>query len=326
MKVEIKDITFSLGEIRENNESLKKDNPDWVIDEIVKKTGVNQRRLSKPGETAVDLAFKAGAELLEKIDDVSSIDGLIFVTQSPDYFLPASACLLQDKLGLRKDSYAVDVNQGCSGYIYGLAHAGALIEVGLLSSVLLLTADTYSRYISKNDRTCRPLFSDGASATLLIPSDEEKIGDFIFGTDGGGAKNLIVEDGAMRSICNDERSSDAPLLFMNGANVFMFTLENVPKGINAILDKSGLKIEDIDLIVPHQASKFVLDNLVRKMEIEETKLYRNYEDKGNTVSSTIPIALSQARDEGRIKKDNLVLAIAFGVGYSWAGCLIKVSA
>lgn len=325
MKVAIKSITYSLGSISENNDCLKKDNPDWDIDAIVAKTGVEKRYLSKDGETAVDLAIKAGNKLLEKLEDISLIDGVVFVTQSPDYFLPSSCCIIQEKLGLRTDTYAVDLNQGCSGYIYGLAHAGSLIESGLLNNVLLLTADTYSRYISKTDRSSRPLFSDGASASLITWSDDDSVSDFIFGTDGSGANNLIVESGAMRDICSPNHQDMPPELKMNGANIFMFTLEQVPKGISAILAKSGLGLDQIDLIVPHQASKLVLDNLVRKLGIKEEKLYRNYEDKGNTVSSTIPIAMSQARDEGRIKEGSLVLAIAFGVGYSWAGCLIKVA-
>src|SRR5665647_646313 len=184
MKIKISAISYHLPETIEGVDTLQRDNPDWDMPKILEKTGIHNRVLSARGETAVDLAFEAGKKLFRNIPRREEIDLLILVTQSPDYVLPTSACILQDWLGLSKNCMAFDVNLGCSGFVYALSIVGGLIESGVASKGLILCADTYSKYIGKNDRTCRPLFSDGAAAILVEGSDADCNGPFEFGTDG----------------------------------------------------------------------------------------------------------------------------------------------
>jgi len=270
MKVKIKAIEYYLPDKVEDNKDLLADNPEWDITKISEKTGILARHVAKENECASDLGIKAAQKLLEKTGiDKKKLKALIFCTQSPDYFLPTTACLVQDKLGLDTSLAAFDINLGCSGYIYGLLLGSSLIESGLYSSVLLVCADTYTKYISKTDRTCRPVFADAASATLLVESDgEERIGPFVLGSDGKGAKNLIVSGGSCRN------PDTEPVIKMKGAELFMFTMSQVPKSINELLSKTGKKIEDIDHFFFHQASKIVLDNIARRLSIPENKIFR----------------------------------------------------
>jgi len=243
------------------------------------------------------------------------------VTQSPDYVLPTSACILQDRLGLSKKCMAFDINLGCSGFIYALSIVGSLIESGVAKKGLILCSDTYTKYIDKSDRTCRPIFSDGASATLLVGSDIDKVGPFVLGTDGSGYEKLIVKEGGAREPHISSNSYHGTLE-MRGADVFLFTLNSVPTCMNELLDKSKLDIEDIDLFVFHQASKLVLENLIRAMSLDEDKVFINLRDTGNTVSASIPIALKDAETKGRLRNGDTVMLIGFGVGLSWGATLI----
>ena len=321
MKVKIDSNAYYLPEKKENNESLKLDNPDWDMLKISDKTGVFTRSIASTHQTAVDLAFAAGSKLLEGLSCKEDIDLVVLVTQSPDYVLPTSACILQDQLGLSKKCMAFDINLGCSGFIYALSVVGSLIESGVAKKGLILCSDTYTKYIDKSDRTCRPIFSDGASATLLVGSDIDKVGPFVLGTDGSGYDKLIVKEGGAREphISNNSRYGT---LNMRGADVFLFTLNSVPICMNELLDKSKLNIEDIDLFVFHQASQLVLENLIRAMSLDENKVFINLKDTGNTVSASIPIALKDAETQGRLKSGDTVMLIGFGVGLSWGATLI----
>jgi 3-oxoacyl-[acyl-carrier-protein] synthase-3 len=216
---------------------------------------------------------------------------------------------------------AFDINLGCSGFVYALSVAGSLIESGAATKGLILCSDTYTKYIDKNDRTCRPLFSDGASATLLVGSNLDDIGPFVFGTDGSGYKNIIVREGGARE-SNISVDSCHGSLEMHGADVFLFTLSTVPASINELLDKAKLVIEDIDLFVFHQASKLVLENIIRVMLLDEDKVFINLENVGNTVSASIPIALKDAETQGKLRNGDKVVLVGFGVGLSWGATLI----
>jgi 3-oxoacyl-[acyl-carrier-protein] synthase-3 len=271
------------------------------------------------GETAVDMAVKAAEKLFAGGMEKDSIDCVILVTQSPDYVLPTSACLIQQRLGLPLNCLGFDVNQGCSGFVVGLVLASSLIEAKTVKNVLLICSETYTKYITADDRTSRPIFSDGAAAVLVRPSDDDDIGPFDFGMDGDGAENLIVKNrGARISPERDQRS-----LFMNGSEVFMFTLNMVPKSVTNLLNKAKKEIKDIDLFIFHQASLLVLSNIQRRLGIPDNKFFTNLSDVGNTVSATIPIALKQAIEAGVVKNGQTLLFSGFGVGYSWASCLIK---
>ena len=320
MKAKITGIETYLPENFENIESLSVDNPDWEVDKILLKTGIKKRWIADKNETSLDLATKAALKLLKKFDS-KKIDTLILVTQTPDYFLPASACILQDRIGLSKNTKCFDVNQGCSGYIYGLSIASSYIESNMSENVLLVCAETYSKFINSNDRTNRPIFSDGASATLVTKSKENDIRSFIFGTDGSGSESLIVKEGAAKS--NFKTTTKKPELFMNGASVFLFTLSVIPGHIKSLLDLEKINKNDVSMFFFHQASKLVIDNLIKKIDLDKNKTFCNFELKGNTVSSTIPIALEEANLQNKIKKNDLLVLSGFGVGLSWGSCIIK---
>jgi 3-oxoacyl-[acyl-carrier-protein] synthase III len=321
MKVKINAISYHLPETVEGIETLQHDNPDWDMRKILDKTGIKNRHISSPGETAVDLAFTAAKKLIESSAESDGIDLLILVTQSPDYVLPTSACILQDRLGLPKNCMAFDINLGCSGFIYALSIAGSLIESGVATKGIILCADTYTKYIGKNDRTCRPLFSDGASATLVESSEVDCIGPFELGTDGSGYDRLIVKHSGARV----EEQSETASLVMYGSDVFLFTMRVVPTCIKNLLKNAELKLENIDLFIFHQASKLVIENLIRTMSLDKNKVFTNFENIGNTVSASIPIAIKDADTQGRLKEGDNVMLVGFGVGLSWGATLLRWS-
>ena len=322
MKVKISANAYYLPETLENIETLQNDNPDWDMPKILGKTGIRSRFISNKGQTAVDMAYEAAKKLFQDKDNYESIDLLVLVTQSPDYVLPTSACILQDRLGLSKQCMAFDVNLGCSGFVYALSIVASLIEAGVANKGLILCADTYSKYIDKNDRTCRPLFSDGASATMIETCELDNLGPFELGTDGSGYKHLIVKNSGSRLdevVLERGRSS----LEMNGSDVFLFTMNRVPQCINNLLKRSGRSLCDIDLFVFHQASKLVIENIVRLMSLDIDKVFTNFEHIGNTVSASIPIALKDADNQGRLKQGDTVMLVGFGVGLSWGATIIN---
>lgn len=318
--VAIKNIEFYLPSDIESRNELLIDNPDWNMDSIEEKTGVINRYVSN-NETGLDMAIHASNKLLASVSSLDEIDALIYITQSPEHALPTTACILQDKLNLSKYCMAFDINLGCSGFVYGLGVVSSLIEATMCSKVLLVCSDRYTQYIDKHNRTCRPLFSDGASATLIESSTKSSFGPFLFKTDGGGAENLMVTPKSDPCIvCNYTEKE----LFMDGSQVFMYTMNEVPKSIHELLDKADISLNEIDLFIFHQASKLVLDNLVRRMKLPEEKVFRNYQIYGNTVSSTIPIALKNALKENKIKPGNKILLAGFGVGLSLGITLIEL--
>jgi 3-oxoacyl-[acyl-carrier-protein] synthase-3 len=319
------------------NEQLAEEFGDWHASQILSKTGVAVRGVAGPNECASDLGVAAAERLFAGGAHASEeVDFLIFCTQSPDYFTPTTACVMQDRLGLRTDCGAIDINQGCSGYIYGLALAKSLVEAGTAGNVLLITADTYTKFINRRDRSLLTLFGDGAAATLIgaTPADRELVGPFVLGTDGRGANQIIVKAGGLRCPPTPETAIEkedsagnwrsAENLFMDGADVFGFAMKTVPEALGRLLDKCGLSLDQIDFIVPHQANKFMLERLRAKMKIPAEKFWIDMEQCGNTVSSTIPIALESALEQGRIKHGDRVALVGFGVGYSWGATMIEI--
>lgn len=335
MKIGIKAIAYHLPEQILTNADLATLYKDWTPEKILEKTGIQQRHISKNNETATDLAYYAAEKLfVDESINREEVDFIILATQSPDHYLPTSACLLQNRLGLSKKVGALDFNLGCSAYIYGLALAKSLVASGVASNVLLLMAETYSKYIHPMDKSIRTIFGDGAAATLISTGDDvAEIGKFDFGTDGSGAEYLIVPAGGARiprsqetelEIADDTgsvRSSNN--IYMAGADVFNFTIEVVPDTIEKILQKENLLKDQIDLFIFHQANKFMLDYLRKKIKIDKDKFYMNFSDIGNTVSASIPIALKRAEMEGKIKKGVKVLLAGFGVGLSWGSTILS---
>ena len=319
MKVhsKISDIQYYLPPKLLSNEDLVFDNPDWRMDDIEKKSGIKYRYICEDAQTSKDIALLACEKIFNSNVRRSDIDFLIVVTESPEYIAPAMSCDLQNILGLKTSIASFDVNLGCSGFVYGLMIADSILCSNNYSNGLLVCVDTYSKYISSNDRTCRPLFSDAASATLITASKKKTVGPFVLGTDGSGYKDLMVKNSGTIKNTDTERN----LYFMNGSAVFMFTMRVVPKAVNDLLIKEKCNIEDIDLFVFHQASKLVIDNLKRLLKLSNEKVFENYQLVGNTVSSSIPIAL--IRSKNKIVKNKPILIMGFGVGYSLCGGIYK---
>lgn len=297
------------------NDDIAKEFPEWNAEKITAKIGVESRHVAGETETALDMAYKACKKLF-KTQDKSKIDFILFCTQSPDYFLPTSACILQDKLGLSKTVGALDFNLGCSGFVYGLALAKGLISIGLAKNILLVTSETYTKFLDRNDKSNRSIFGDAAAVTIVEKDDTKPDFQFSVGTDGSGYKNLIVENGASRSIGD-------PILFMKGPKIFTFALENVPGLLEDTLSKNHLKLEDIDLFIFHQANTYMLNYLRKQCEIPEEKFFIDMKEVGNTVSATIPIAIHSATEKGKIKPGDKVMVVGFGVGYSWAAGILE---
>lgn len=331
VKAFIKDIAYYLPETVLTNEQLASEFPEWSTDKIAQKVGISERHIAAPDETATDMAYQAAMKLFEQGIDKSCVDFVLLCTQSGDYFLPSSACLLQDRLGLSTHCGALDFNLGCSGYEYGLAMAKGLIVAGVAHNVLLLTAETYTKYIHPQDKGNRTIFGDGASATLVSTDGFAEIGEVVVGTDGSGAENLIVRSLGARHkaplndlhVNEEEGLISGDHLYMHGGNVFNFTADVVPPMVEELLSKSGLTQDDVDLWVFHQANKYMINYLRKMLDIDKDKFYLFMEKVGNTVSSTIPIALVEARREGRLRGN--VLLAGFGVGLSWGGVMLTVN-
>jgi 3-oxoacyl-[acyl-carrier-protein] synthase III len=320
MRVNVENIEYYLPDKIQDNSDLEEENPDWNMGEVVKATGVFKRHVTADNQTSVDMAVSAAEKIFVNGVGRQEIDFIVLVTQSPDYLLPTSACLIQDRLKVKKECMAFDINLGCSGYLYGLSVCAGLLETGVAKKGLLICSETYTKFIDKRNRSCRSLFGDGAAATLLSACSSDKLGPFTFGTDGSCSEDLILRGSGAR-VNNDPECTDK--LFMDGAKVFMFTMDVVPKSVEDILKKTGLDIQDIDLFVFHQASKLVLDNITRRLDLPEEKVFRNYQYIGNTVSASIPIALKDAENAKLLKRGDKVLLTGFGVGCSWGSCLLE---
>lgn len=333
MQAYLKAISYYLPENVLNNEELNTQFPEWSADKISQKTGIYQRHIAGNDEFSSDLAFKAATKLFEEhAIEPSSIDFILLCTQSPDYFLPTTACILQEKLKIPTSAGALDYNLGCSGYVYGLALAKGLITAGIAKRILLITAETYSKFINDQDKSNRTIFGDAASASLIVVEPEgAEIGSFSLGTDGKGAENLIVKNGGMRNRNTGAENtynegsyqSNDDNLYMNGSEIFMFTSKAVPLLVADTLSKNNVVSDNIDLFVFHQANQFMLEHIRKKTDIPPEKFHIFLRDCGNTVSSTIPIALYEALKQGKVNKSNNVLIAGFGVGYSWGGTILK---
>jgi len=319
-------IAVHLPERVETNAQLQAEFPSWDMDLIYEKTGIAARHIAAPDECASDLAAAAAQKLFHEHDvDPQSIDFLLLCTQTPDYPLPTTACLLQSRLGLRTNVGALDFNLGCSGFVYGLSLADGLIRGGAAKRVLLLTAETYSKYIHPTDRSLRTIFGDGAAATLIEAAAEPTLTAFQFGTDGTGADTLLVTKGGARpaaqAIKPRHRQRWESTLYMDGPSLINFTVAAVPQLVENILAAAGLSDRDIDRYLFHQATRKMLDQLRERMGVTQERLPMVLEGCGNTVSSTIPLLIDTLRRDGRLRRGSQNMLVGFGVGWSWAGCI-----
>jgi 3-oxoacyl-[acyl-carrier-protein] synthase-3 len=319
------------------NEQLADELGDWTPEKIFEKTGIRSRHIAADGECASDLGIEAAQKLFERgVCARADVDYLIFCTQSPDHFMPATSAIVQDRLRLPTTIGAVDLGQGCSGFVYGLSLAKSLVEAEVANRVLLITADTHSKVVGPRDRSVRTIFGDGAAATLVGGVDEERelVGPFVFGTDGGGATTIVIPAGGYRQPMTDAARvpredkggnwrSDANM-YMDGPEVFNFTLGAVPRAVRDLLEKSALTMDGVDLFIFHQANQFMIERLRAKIGIPPERFCVDMDWCGNTASSTIPIALERAIASGRVRPGMTAMAVAFGVGYSLAAAMIRV--
>lgn len=336
MPAAIDAIEYMLPARTESIDEIAARFPNWPLEKIAAKTGIRARHVASEDECASDFGVIAAERLFEKTGvDRADIDYLIFCTQTPDYLAPTTACLVQDRLGLGTHVGALDINLGCSGYIYALGVAKALIESGQSKRLLLITADTYSKFVHPGDRSVRALFGDAAAATLLSSREgPASIGPFVYGTDGSGAKDLIVPSSAMR-----KRTTHTPAeeytdrhgntrtehnIYMNGRAVIQFTLREVPRAVAELCEKAGVTLDEIDAVVPHQASAMVLEGIRKKLDLPRERFVVCMEDIGNTVSCSVPIAMKRAIRKEQIRPGALLLLVGFGVGLSWGATLVRL--
>jgi len=329
----IKGIEYIYPDQKITNQDLAIDYPDYDFSKFEDKVGIKNRYWVRNDETALDLAKKACDKLFEKHSKLD-VDYILYCTQSPEYFLPTTACILQDYLKISKNVGALDFNLGCSGFVYGISLAKGLINSGQAKNVLLVTAETYSKYIHPKDRSNRAIFGDAAAATLISYDSNEHIGEFLFGTDGSGYDKLIVKNGcgrnpfeidAKENIYGTNNIYTDNHLYMNGPEVFNFTNEIIPNFTKEVLEKNDTQFDKVDQFVFHQANAFMLNFMRKKLKIEIEKFFIDLEDGGNTVSCTIPIAIKKYSMKMQENKLETIAIIGFGVGLSWSGVVIKIT-
>lgn len=298
---------------------------------VYKKIGIKRRHICGEHELISDMAQASALKLVKKYKN--DIDFILLCTQTPDYELPTTACIVQEKLGLSDTVGAFDINLGCSGFIYSLAIAKGLLQSSISHGILLIMSDAYTKHIHLEDYSTRTIFGDASCSVFLTEQDVAKIGEFVFGTDGKGFDNLIIpasgaagkneyaENEVIEDISGRRTKKN---LYMNGLEIFNFTLDRVPLLVEKVLEKNHVKKDEISLFIPHQANQFILGELRDILDIPENKFYINMEDIGNTVSASVPIALKMALEENRIEQGDKVMLFGFGVGYSWGGVVLTI--
>ncbi len=332
----IKSISYYLPETKFTNDDFFGVFPESLSNkENLLKLGIGNRNIVSPQETASDLAVKSALLLFKEHSiDKSAIDFVLFCAQEFDHYTPTTACIIQHKLGLNTQCGALDFNLGCSGFIYGVGVAKGLIESIGCKNILLLTASTLTKTFHAKDKSSRFLFGDGAAATLISADSENKIGEFIFGSDGGRADKIIIKDGGARNKITTESLEDITdeygnvtnnaSFYMNGASIFNFGLKTIPTLITETLAKNNIPKEKVDLYIFHQANLFLIETISKKLGLPSEKVFNFMESIGNTVSSTIPIALAEAIKQKKATQGNKVLICGFGTGLSWGATLIEI--
>jgi len=333
MSLIIESIEYYLPDNIVTNEDLQKENPDWNLDKVAEKSGVYQRHIAGENETAYDLSIKACDKLFQS-NDKKDIDGIIYCTQSPDYIMPSNSFLLHNYLNLGNRVFAYDFNHACTGYIYCLAMANAFVKVGMAKNILLVNADTYSKYINCKDRSTRVLFGDGAAVTIVKESNEKKgIIDIELGSFGSGYNKFWIPAGGLRSPKSDSTSVEFEDdsgnkrtqndIEMDGFGVWSFINSVVPKQVDRLLKRNNVTKADIDQYIFHQASLMTLESIMRLMKLNKEQVFINIHNIGNTVSASIPIALKNAIDQDKVNNGSTVILSGFGVGLSYGAILMK---
>lgn len=309
----------------QTNDELVAGVEGWTADRVRTTTGVVERRIVAADETAGDLCFRAAEKLFaSSAIDRTTIDVLIVCTQSPDYFLPSTACVLQDRLQLPQTVAAFDVSLGCSGYTHGLWLARSLVLSDSAQNVLLLAGDTLSKSCHPQNLAVASLFGDGATASLITNNADRtwaEIGPSVLGTDGRGAQNLIIKAGASR-LPTSETPSDR-YLHMDGPEIASFAVSTVDMVVNGLLDKVGLKWSEVDGFLFHHASPAFVRRLASAYRLPPEKVPVSLANIGNTCSATIPMVLEECARAGRFQPGQKLVLVGFGVGYSWSATLLE---
>ena len=333
MGIKITSLSYALPEGRITHSQLCERFGKDVMDKVVEASGIWERRESAPNQCASDLAIEAAEKILDGIDR-NSIDLLIFATQTPDYLLPTTACIIQDRLRLRKDIPAFDINLGCTQFLYALATAKAFIDSSMATRALVLSGDTPTKLINPKDKSAISLFSDAACACIVEKSQNDCIENFVFGTDGSGYNDLICRTSGMRKRPTAEdfvEKSDENQnirantnLYINGLKIFAFAFKTIPQTVEKLLSNTGLHKDNIDLFVFHQAGEKIVSSAAKRLSLDENKVYMNMRNIGNCGGSSVAIAIADAIKEGKIKPNMRILVCTFGVGLSWSGAIIKM--
>jgi len=335
VSVVIGEISVALPDNVVSNEDLRAAHPDWDFDRLEARTGVMSRHIADEGETALDLAV-AACESLKASGELEGVDGLLFCTETPDYPIPSNACLLHGKLALPQDVLALDINMGCSGYLYALEVARSLIVSGAANRILLATADTYSRLINPGDRSTRVLFGDGAAVSIIEKADNDDAGiiDLALGSEGKFYDRFMVPAGGARrplddaaTIETEDKSGNIRTpadITMEGFQVLSFFNSVVPKHVRGVLEANDMSLDDVDLFVFHQASQVALDSIAKALKIPDEKFVNKLATTGNLVSASVPAALAMAREDGTAAPGKLAILCGFGVGLSWGTALVRL--
>lgn len=298
-------------------EKMVETSNEWIVD----RTGIRERRISADNEATSDLAFEAAKRAIESAKiDPKELELIIVGTSSPDMLFPSTACIVQDKLGA-VNAAAFDASAACSGFNFALAAASSFIESGQYNNVLVIGADTLTKYLDWTDRNTCILFGDGAGAVVLkAASDGSGVIASHLGAEGSGGKYLIMPGGGSR-----DPEAKKRFIWMDGKEVFKFAVKILPKTVKAVLEKAKLSPSDISLLIPHQANIRIIDFALKNLNLSKDKVYVNLDRYGNTSAASIPIALDEALKEGRIKKGDVVVLAGFGAGLTYGSNIIRWS-
>lgn len=306
--------------------------PEEEIDKTINNIGIDQRRIADDDVTASDLCYRAARQLMDDNDIApESIDVLLFMSQTSDYRIPATSCLLQHRLGLPRETLCFDITLGCSGYLFALSTAFAYASMDGINRVLLLDGETFSKIVNRRDKVDWPLYGDAGTATLIEKGDYGK-STFILNTDGSGENVLKIHAGMRNPItpesCVEREQEDGNIrsdleVFMDGMDVFNFAISKVPRSIKSLLKETGHSIDDVDYLVFHQANRFMMDFFVKKLKISPDRVPYCISKYGNTSSSSVPLTISSELS-GRLDGDKTVVMSAFGAGLSWGSALLEM--
>ena len=307
-------------------EKIMDTSDEWIRE----RSGIVERHYVAADENNVDMAEKASLRAIESAGkSTEDIDFIIFATLSPDYFFPGTGCLLQERLGLNGVA-ALDIRNQCSGFVYGLSIADQFIKTGMYKNILLVGSEVQSRGIdlTTRGRDVAVLFGDGAGAAVIERSDNDRgIITTHMHADGRHAKELWVEEpGSVHNPRLTHEMIDSPNIWphMNGRHVFKYAVSKFPEVIQEALDAAGISKDELDLVIPHQANLRITEAVRMRLELTEDKVFSNIHKYGNTTAASIPIALSEAIAEGRVKENSLICLAAFGSGFTWASALLRL--